>query len=208
MGQGTAATGRHCCCQACTHPELLTHLLDKGMCQSIQGALCCCSASLQERMGSLLCHVVALYKMVWCYDAVLPCRTVRLADVFTPARVGGALPATDKAPAPVLGLDILDIMSLAAQCAYKKINTIVRKQWRKRYSRLDMHRALSCQRPCYSPVTSRSATADAFTPLPATTTLMYIQTRRADTPRGCCCLSEDKKTYAQPTIYNTHWFMP
>lgn len=110
------------------------------MCQSIQGALCCCSASLQERMGSLLCHVVALYKMVWCYDAVLPCRTVRLADVFTPARVGGALPATDKAPAPVLGLDILDIMSLAAQYAYKKINTIVRKQWRKRYSRLDMHR--------------------------------------------------------------------
>lgn len=114
------------------------------------------------------CVVVALYKMVWCYNAVLPCRTVRLADVFTPARVGGALPATDKAPAPVLGLDILDIMSLAAQCAYKKTNTIVRKQWRKRYSRLDMHRALSCQRPCYSPVTSRSATADAFTPLPAT----------------------------------------
>jgi hypothetical protein len=72
-------------------------------------------------MWSLLSHVVALYKKVWCYDAVLPCRTVRLVDVFTPARVGGALPATDKAPAPVLGLDIWTICHVLLNVLTKRL---------------------------------------------------------------------------------------
>lgn len=93
-------------CQRQTYPELFPHLLDEGMCQHSQGALSCCSAALHstKTWGQAFAPCGLLLRGQ-CIAAEH--HTVLEADVLTPARVGGMLPATDRAPrAPVVGLVI------------------------------------------------------------------------------------------------------
>jgi hypothetical protein len=95
------------------YPELLPHLFNKCMGKYIQWTVPCCSAALQ--LNNLVCQhsVLAQYlcpqllRQSLLPQQLLIGRTVLQADDFPPARLGGVIPDTDKAPSPVAGLDML-----------------------------------------------------------------------------------------------------